>query len=92
MRDIRGGWNHFIYHSAPFSAVRLEMAFGTCHISHADEGPGIRVRGLRARNSFETIFAPPLPFLQLPTTLATRDVLKTPRFRRPQPWDGRFAV
>jgi hypothetical protein len=31
-------------------------------------------------------------FSKLTTTLATRDVLKTPRFRRPHPWAGRFAV
>jgi len=52
------------------------------------------VSGLRAACTklIKTNFAPPPPFLQQATTLATRDVLKNPRFRRLQPQHGRFAI
>jgi hypothetical protein len=56
-----------------------------------DEHP---TSGLRAACTklFKTNFAPPLPFLKLTTTLATRDVFKNPRFRRSHQRAGRFAI
>jgi hypothetical protein len=68
---------HHLYKGYPC----LEKTIDPCHMGGTDEHP---ISGSRAACTklFKTNFAPPLPFLKLTTTLATRDVFKTPRFRR----------
>ena len=53
----------FIHHFAPrFARTRLEKNTGACHMTGADERPGLRVCGLRARTSSIRISPRPSDF------------------------------
>jgi hypothetical protein len=70
----------------------LEKTITDWHMSPADERPGLGFAGCVHENSLKRFSPRPSDFSNQPTTLATRDVFRTPRFRRPHQRVGRFAA
>jgi len=56
----------------------LEKTIATCHMTVADERPGLGFAGCVHENSLKRFSPRLLRFSNKPTTLATRDVFESP--------------